>query len=118
MRTRSGIAPPTSRWTSPRNACLQWNPPSFVTRQRLCCTPAKAVDQTAGQMPPYLVTLAFAEFAVGHEKEAGRAAAQAVEGFRRTAGILKPLFDLSRYLEDSRLYCELQQPLDQLEWLE
>jgi serine/threonine protein kinase len=77
----------------------------------------KAVDRTAGQMPPYLVTLAFAELAGGHEKEAGRAAAQAVQGYRRIAGILKPLFDSSRYPEACRLYRELQQRLDQLEWL-
>jgi serine/threonine protein kinase/tetratricopeptide (TPR) repeat protein len=77
----------------------------------------QAVDRTAGQMPPYLATLAFAELAVGHEKEAGRAAAQAVQGYRRTAGILKPLFDSSRYPEASRLYRELQRRLDQLEWL-
>jgi tetratricopeptide (TPR) repeat protein len=72
----------------------------------------RAVDQTAGQMPPYLVTLAFAELAAGHEQQAGQAAAQAADAFLRTAAILKPLFDPSRYPEASRLYGDL---LGQLE---
>ena len=71
----------------------------------------RAVQQTASQMPPYLVTLAFAELASGHEQEGRRAAMLAVEGYRRVTEILAPLFDPSRYPEAVRLYSDWRKQL-------
>jgi tetratricopeptide (TPR) repeat protein len=66
----------------------------------------RAVQQTASQMPPYLVTLAFAELASGHEQEGRRAAMLAVEGYRKITEILAPLFDPSKYPQAARLYSD------------
>jgi tetratricopeptide (TPR) repeat protein len=74
----------------------------------------RAVAQTASQMPPYLVTLAFAELASGREEEGRHAAARAVEGYRRVAEILAPLFDSSKYAEAARLYSEWRGQLAKL----
>jgi tetratricopeptide (TPR) repeat protein len=74
----------------------------------------RAVQQTASQMPPYLVTLAFAELASGREEEGRHAAARAVEGYRRVAEILAPLFDSSKYAEAARLYSEWRGQLAKL----
>jgi hypothetical protein len=62
-------------------------------------------------MPPYLVTLAFAELASGHGLEGRRAAMLAVHGYRRVTGILAPLFDPSRYPEAARLYDDWRKQL-------
>ncbi len=53
----------------------------------------QAVGQTAGQMPPYLVTLAFAQSAAGRDDEARQTAALAIEAYRRIAEVLAPAFD-------------------------
>jgi len=63
-------------------------------------------------MPPYLVTLAFAELASGHEQEGRRAAMLAVEGYRKITEILAPLFDPSRYPKAARLYADWQKQLN------
>jgi serine/threonine protein kinase len=74
----------------------------------------RAVDQTAATMPPYLVTLAFAELAMGHQEAARQTARSAVEGYRKVGEILKPLFDSSRYPEAASLYREWRKQLEQL----
>jgi serine/threonine protein kinase len=70
-----------------------------------------AVQQTASQMPPYLVTLAFAELACGHEDAARRAAILAVNGYRRVANILKPLFDTAQYPQSAQIYNDWRKQL-------
>jgi serine/threonine protein kinase len=73
---------------------------------------SRAVQQTASQMTPYLVTLAFAELASGHEEDGRRAAVLAVQGYRKMSEILAPLFDPSRYPEAARLYADWRRQLD------
>jgi len=76
----------------------------------------KAVDQTAGQMPPYVETLAFAQDAAGRHEEARQSAIQAVRGYQNAFEALKPLFDSPRYPESNRMYRELRRQLDQFAW--
>ena len=59
----------------------------------------EAVDRTAGQMPPYLTTLAFAELANHHEQESLAAAQRAITCYRRIAPILEPVLASPRYPE-------------------
>ncbi|HEV3202369.1 MAG TPA: protein kinase [Bryobacteraceae bacterium] len=73
----------------------------------------KAVEQTAGQMPPYLVTLAFAQHASGLRDEARRSAIQAIQGYQKVSAILKPLFEQASYPEARRMYGEFERQLDQ-----
>jgi hypothetical protein len=68
----------------------------------------RAVEQTAGQMPPYLVTLAIAQEAAGLHEEARQSAIQAIEGYKKVWTILQPLFGQSVYPEANRLYGEFQ----------
>jgi len=72
----------------------------------------KAVNQTAGQMPPYLVTLAFAQEAAGLHEEALRSATQAIQGYKEVYTILTPLFVRPGYPEARRLYDEFERQLD------
>lgn len=76
----------------------------------------KAVDQTAGQMPPYLVTLAFAQDDAGLHEEARQSATQAIRGYQTVFAILQPLFDSPRYPEANRLARELRAQLEQVVW--
>jgi tetratricopeptide (TPR) repeat protein len=73
----------------------------------------RAVAQTASQMPPYLVTLAFAELASGHDEDGRRAAILAVQGYRKVSEILAPLFDGANP-QAARFYGEWRRQLDQL----
>jgi tetratricopeptide (TPR) repeat protein len=72
----------------------------------------KAVEQTSGQMPPYLVTLAFAQEAAGLHEEARRSATQAIEGYQRVCAILKPVFAQPGYPEAHRVYSEFERQLE------
>ena len=74
----------------------------------------RAVTQTESQMPSYLVTLATAELAAGHPEEARKAAAAAVEGYRKVAEILAPVMDGAKYAEAARLYGEWRTRLEAL----
>jgi tetratricopeptide (TPR) repeat protein len=71
----------------------------------------RAVEQTGSQMPPYLVTLAFAELACGQEEDGRRDAALAVRGYRKISGILSPLFDSHKYPQAAHLYNDWQKQL-------
>ena len=90
---------------------LTAEPPELRDPARARDYARRAVQQTASQMPPYLVTLAFAELASGHEQEGRRAALRAVEGYRKITEILAPLFDPSRYPKAARLYADWQKQL-------
>lgn len=64
----------------------------------------RAVNQTAGQMPPYLATLAFAQEAAGMTDAARRSAEQAIADYDKLFVILKAVLD--RYPEATRLWRE------------
>ena len=74
---------------------------------------SRAVEQTAGQMPPYLVTLAFAQDASGLHEEARRSAIQAMQGYQKVCAILKPLFDQPAYPDARRVFGEFERQLEQ-----
>jgi tetratricopeptide (TPR) repeat protein len=74
----------------------------------------QAVDQTAGQMPPYLVTLSFAEHAMGLEDEARQSAKRAIQAYEKVAAILRPLFEAPAYPDATPAYREFASQLDRL----
>ncbi len=90
---------------------LTAEPPELRDATRARDYARRAVQQTASQMPPYLVTLAFAELASGHEEEGRRAAIFAVQGYRKITEILAPLFDASRYPQAAGLYSDWRKQL-------
>ena len=90
---------------------LTAEPPELRDTARARDYARRAVQQTASQMPPYLVTLAFAELASGHEDDGRRAAILAVHGYRRITEILQPLFDPSRYPQSARMYADWRRQL-------
>jgi serine/threonine protein kinase len=90
---------------------LTAEPPELRDPERAAGYARRAVQQTAAQMPPYLVTLAFAELASGHEDAGRQAAILAVSGYRRVTEILAPLFDATKYSQAARIYGDWRKQL-------
>jgi hypothetical protein len=63
-------------------------------------------------MPPYLVTLAFADDAAGLHEEARQAAARAIRSYQRVSAILDPVLGSPAYGEAARAWREFVQQLD------
>jgi tetratricopeptide (TPR) repeat protein len=92
---------------------LTAEPPELRDAAKALVFASRAVQETAAQMPPYLVTLAFARDASGLHEEARRSAIQAIEAYQKVRAILKPLFDQTAYPDARRVSGEFERQLEQ-----
>lgn len=74
----------------------------------------RAVTQTKGQMPAYLVTLAMAQYAHGEKAEAARTEMAAARSYQNVWAALQPIFDDAPVPAARERYVEVHLQLDRL----